>query len=245
MNFSPHKSQFINGPLEDRPQTGRTAGFWKEGRLDARVRGMNEKDPVLARSRADRRRYRRIRIDLPGKLFVPATSEELACSVVDLSPGGASIAADVQLPLETPVVLYANTFGRFEAVVQRHDGPRMGLRFLSTALKRERTAEQLTLFLNKSLLDESELRRDDRTPTKGLTRFVRHDGQVVPCEVLDLSMSGISVKTDIRPPVGEFVLIGQLAGRVARHHNDGLGIEFVGNTNNTADRIRSKIAVMR
>lgn len=213
--------------------------------MDARLPGMNDKDPVLARSNADRRRYRRIRIDLPGKLFVPATSQEYAGLVVDLSPGGASFATDADLPNETPVVLYANTFGRFEGVVARRDGPRLGLRFHSTAPKRERTAEQLTLFLNKTLLDDSELRRDDRQPTKGLTRFVRHDGQVVPCEVLDLSMSGISVKTDLRPSIGEFVLIGQLAGRIARHHDLGVGIEFVGNTNNTAERVRAKIAVMR
>jgi len=74
---------------------------------------MNDKDPVVERSRADRRRYRRVRIDLPGKLFVPSTSQEFACSVVDLSPGGASVTSDEQLPIDTPVVLYANTFGRF------------------------------------------------------------------------------------------------------------------------------------
>jgi hypothetical protein len=213
--------------------------------VDARVPGMTDKDPVLARSRADRRRYRRVPINLPGKLFVPATSEEIACTVADLSPGGASVATDADLPIDTPVVLYANTFGRFEGMVARRDGPRLGLRFASTALKRERTAEQLTLFLNKSLLDESEIRRDERSPTRGLTRFVRYDGQVVPCEVLDLSMSGISVKTDIKPPIGEFILIGQLAGRIARHHDQGLGIEFVGNTNTSADRVRAKIAVTR
>lgn len=213
--------------------------------MDARVPGMNDKDPVLARCRADRRRFRRVRVDLPGKLFVPATAEEFACTVVDLSPGGASVASEVALAVETVVVLYVNSFGRFEGTVARLDGAQLGLRFASTALKRERTAEQLTLFLNKTLLDESELRRDDRTPTKGLTRFVRYDGQVVPCEVLDLSVSGISVKTDLRPPVGEFVLIGQLAGRIARHHEQGLGIEFVGNANVTADRIRSKIALTR
>lgn len=213
--------------------------------MDTRVPGMNDKEPVLARSRAERRRYRRVPVDLPGKLFVPATSQEYACTVVDLSPGGASVACDADLESETPVVLYANTFGRFEGAVARRDGPRLGLRFASTALKRERTAEQLTLYMNRGLLDESELRRDDRSPTRGLTRFVRHDGQMVPCEVLDLSMSGISVKTDIRPPVGEFILIGQLAGRVARHHENGIGIEFVGNANNTAERLRSKIAIAR
>ncbi len=182
---------------------------------------------------------------MPGKLFVPAVTQEYACSVIDLSPGGANITVAAPLTLDTQIVLYVNSFGRFEGTIVRREGENAGVRFISTALKRERTAAQLTLFMNRASLDEADLRRDDRTPTKGLTRFVRHDGQVVPCEVLDLSMSGIAVKTDVRPPIGEFVLIGQLAGRVARHHDQGIGIEFVGNTNNTAERLRAKIAVVR
>ena len=38
----------------------------------------------------------------------------------------------------------------------------------------------------------------------------------------------MSLRTDIRPELGEFVLIAQLAGRVARHHDQGIDIEFVG-----------------
>jgi hypothetical protein len=40
-------------------------------------------------------------------------------------------------------------------------------------------------------------------------------------------LSGVSLKTDARPPLGEIVLIGQTAGRVARHHETGIAIEFV------------------
>jgi hypothetical protein len=186
-----------------------------------------------------------VQIDLPGKLFIPATSQEYSCTVIDLSPGGASIACEIELMQDTQVVLYANSFGRFEGQVVRREGTNFGIRFLSTALKRERTAEQLTLYMNRSLLDEADLRRDDRTPTRGLTRFVRHDGQIVPCEVLDLSMSGVSVKTDVRPQIGEFILIGQLAGRVARHHEQGIGIEFIGAANASAERLKAKIAITR
>ena len=212
----------------------------------AHTLAMKNIDPVIARAKSDRRRFRRVRVDLPGKLFIPADGQEHACTVIDLSPGGANVScAAANLAADSQVVLYVDTFGRFEGSVARRDGVNAGLRFVSTALKRERTAEQLTLFMNRALLDEADLRRDDRTPTKGLTRFTRSDGQLVPCEVLDLSMGGISVKTDIRPPIGEFVLIGQLAGRVARHHENGIGIEFVGCSNNTADRLRAKIAVVR
>jgi hypothetical protein len=56
----------------------------------------------------------------------------------------------------------------------------------------------------------------------------------------------VSLKTDIKPPIGEFVLIGQMAGRVARHHENGVGIEFVAVPHDKAQAERlSKIAVVR
>src|ERR1700690_3288095 len=137
-----------------------------------------------------------------------------------MSPGGASVVCETVPTSGTPIILYIDTLGRFEGVVARQNETGFGVRFSSTQLKRERTAEQLTLLMNKALLDESDLRRADRTPTKALTRFTRSDGTMIKCEVLDLSTSGVSLKTEIRPSVGEFVLIGQMAGRVARHHSE-------------------------
>jgi hypothetical protein len=103
-----------------------------------------------------------------------------------------------------------------------------GVQFACTASKRERIAEQLTLFLNKALVDETVLRRHERTHQKGFAKFTRADGQVINCEVMDISVGGVSLKSEIKPPIGEYVLIAQTAGRVARHHEHGIGIEFVG-----------------
>jgi hypothetical protein len=194
---------------------------------------MKDEAPLIAKAKAERRRFRRVRVDLSGRLFVPA--------------GGASIECDLALDADTQVVLYVDGFGRLEGSIVRAADASFGVRFNCTAAKRERIAEQMILLMNSKLLDESELRRHDRTPTKGIARFTRADGQLVACEVLDLSVSGVSLKTNMRPPIGEFVLIGQMAGRIARHHEQGIGIEFVGGTpsNITADRLHPKMAVGR
>jgi hypothetical protein len=189
---------------------------------------MKDAEPAVAKAGAERRRFRRVNIDLPGRLFVPSDSREARCTVTDLSPGGAAIACELIPDSGTPVVLYVDGFGRFEGNVVRRDGSGFGVSFVCTPSKRERIAEQLILFLNKTLVDDNVLRRHKRSSQKGFAKFTRADGQIVQCEVMDISVSGVTLKTDIKPPIGEFVLIAQIAGRVARHQVDGIGIEFVG-----------------
>jgi hypothetical protein len=199
------------------------------------MQGVAMKDAGVANAGAERRRFRRVRIDLPGRLFIPADSHEARCTVLDLSPGGAAVACDTVPEAGASVVLYVENFGRFEGTVVRRDDEGFGLAFVCTPSKRERTAEQLILFLNKSLVEDTLLRRHERAHQKGFAKFTRADGQIVHCEVSDISVSGVSLRTDIRPPVGEFVLIAQIAGRVVRHHPDGVAVEFVGQEKNQAE----------
>jgi hypothetical protein len=186
-----------------------------------------DREAVIARAKADRRRYRRVDVDLKGRIFIPEDQRETTCKVFDLSPGGARVACDFDLPAATTVILYVDDFGRFEGSIVRLTGGDFGVQFNCSALKRERIAEQLTVFLNKDLVDEAALRRHDRKPTRGMAKFTRASGEIVSCEVLDLSLSGVSLQTNARPPIGEIVLIGQMAGRIARHHESGVAIEFV------------------
>ena len=205
-------------------------------------------DPVLARARADRRRFRRVAVNLPGKLFVPAENREVACKVVDLSPGGASLECEYLPEIGAGIVLYADGgFGRFEGTVARRDGFGFGMRFNATQTKREKIAEQLTLFMNKMHVDSEVMRRDERVPTKGIAQFTMVDGTLTKCEVMDLSQGGVSLRTPIRPQVGEFVLIGRLAARVARHHENGIGLEFVGLRRDlhTPDALHAQISLAR
>jgi PilZ domain len=208
-----------------------------------------DKENVVAQAKAERRRFRRVRLDIAGKVFVPSDEREAACRIVDLSPGGARVACEFAVRAGTSVVLYAGGFGRFEGTVARPaDGAKQldtnfGVKFHCSALKRERIAEQLIVFMNKGVIDEAAMRRHERAPTQGLARFTRANGDLVGCEVLDLSLSGVSLKADVKPPLGEVVLIGQMAGRVVRHHESGVAIEFVGHPadRNAADRLQLSV----
>src|SRR5205085_9399354 len=93
---------------------------------------MAMEDSGSANAGAERRRFRRVRVDLPGRLFIPADSREARCTVVDLSPGGAAVTCDTVLEAGTNLVLYVDGFGRFEGNVVRRDGFGFGMAFVCT-----------------------------------------------------------------------------------------------------------------
>lgn len=187
-----------------------------------------DNEPAMSKTKSDRRRFRRVRVDVPGRLFTPSDGQEAPCTVADLSPGGAAISCEMIPAAGTQVILYVDGFGRFEGEVVRREDGGFGVQFSCTQAKRERIAEQIALFLNKALADQTALRRHVRASQKGFAKFTRADGQIVQGEVIDISVGSVSLKTDIRPEIGEFVLIAGLAGRIARHYDQGVGIDFVG-----------------
>jgi hypothetical protein len=194
-----------------------------------------EKDPrageaVIARALKERRRFRRVHLAVAGRLFVPATQEETVCTIEDISPGDAAVLCQLQQEPHGRVVIYLESMGRFEGPIVRRTQAGFVMAFSCSLQKRERLADQLTVELNRHLLSENDLRRYDRVEAASgsYTHFTRSTGDQVRCEVLDLSLTGISVRCDTRPPVGEHILIGHRAGRVARHHNEGIGIELFG-----------------
>lgn len=190
----------------------------------------NHEEEIVKRARKERRRFRRVHLPISGRLYIPATQEEAVCTVEDISPGDVSIACELKQEPQGNIVIYLDGFGRFEGAIKRHTQTGFAVSFVSSPQKRERLADQLTLLLNRHLVGEGQLRNYERAPaaTGSHTQFTRASGEQVRCEVLDFSLTGISIKTDLRPPIGEHILIGHRAGRIARHHTEGVGIEFLG-----------------
>src|ERR1700761_7236370 len=120
-----------------------------------------DKEEVVAQARAERRRYKRVPVSLSGRLFIPAENREARCSVTDMSPGGARIGCETVPDIGVQIVVYIDGFGRFEGTVARPVEGGFGIQFQCSQHKRDRIAEQLTLYLNGGSLDEAALRRHD------------------------------------------------------------------------------------
>jgi hypothetical protein len=185
---------------------------------------------LVARAAQERRRFRRVHLPVSGRLYVPDTQEEATCTIDDISPGDASLHCELKQEPKGRAVIYLETLGRFEGPIVRMEDGGFVITFSCSPQKREKLADQLTLELNRDLLNESDLRRYDRVDAVAgsFTHFVRSTGEQVRCEVMDISFTGVSVRTELKPHVGEHILIGHRAGRVIRHHAEGIGIEFLG-----------------
>ncbi|HEY3777356.1 MAG TPA: PilZ domain-containing protein [Rhizomicrobium sp.] len=184
------------------------------------------REAVIAKALAERRRHVRVEVDIAGRIFVPGDGREGECRIVEMSPGGAQVISDVIPTTGTFIVLYVEGFGRFDAEVVRSEWDRFAAQLRCSAMKQDRVAELLGHLQTRGSESHTILRRHERVAGQGIAHFTRKDGETIACEVIDLSLSGVSLKTVSRPPIGEIVMIGQMSGRVVRHHETGIAVEF-------------------
>jgi hypothetical protein len=176
----------------------------------------------------DNRLYERRDVELGGKLFFPADQSTLDCRVINLSASGAGLICHTSLPLRTIIVLYIDGFGRFDGVIVRSFEGGLGLQFTFRDAKRQRLIAALAAYAEHGLAEKTSTRRHNRMPFEiSFGNLSRCNGENSHCDVLDISVLGLSLRTKARPPVGEIITLGPTHGRVVRHHADGIAIEFV------------------
>ena len=175
---------------------------------------------------AERRKHERVQVDLGGRLFLPGDGREAPCRIIEMSAEGAQVISEIIPDTGTFAILYIEGFGRFETEVVRAEWDRFAVALRCSSLKQTRVSELLQRIVHGGNVNESSLRRHERIEGEGIAHYTRASGQVVPCEVIDLSLSGVSLKTDSKATIGEVVMIGQMSGRVVRHHESGIAVEF-------------------
>ena len=173
----------------------------------------------------ERRRTTRVSTHLEGQLFDPASWRSAPCCIVNLSEGGALVECAEHAQMDQEVVLHIANFGRFEATMAHRSTSLVGLSFKAGEAERNRLKEMLKVYAERGTAPSAPVRKP----------HIRADGKVsvrlAPdreslCDVLDISPEGVSLKTAARPSFGEIVRVGEIRGRVIRHHAEGISLLF-------------------
>ncbi len=179
-----------------------------------------------APSQAERRNFQRVRVKVYGRYMLEDRSEH-PCQVIDMSPGDVAIRANRSGDLGEKVIVYLDHIGRIEGVVTRRFTDGFAMTIVASDRKRDKLAAQLTWLANRHELDLPEDRRHERvTPRNPVSMLQLEDGRQYRCRIIDLSLSGAAVEIEVKPAIGVAVVLGSMRGRVVRHFEDGIAIEF-------------------
>lgn len=154
--------------------------------------------------------------------------EEHPCQTVDMSPGDVLLRTSVRGTLGDRVIVYLEHIGRLEGTIARLTAQGFALALSATVRKRDKLASQLTWLANRAALGLPEDRRHERvTPRNAVVDLRMDTGEIRRVRLIDVSMSGAAVSTDAPLPLNSRLWLGQTPGKVVRHFQGGMAVEFL------------------
>jgi hypothetical protein len=152
---------------------------------------------------------------------------EYPCQVVDVTLEGATfMAANVPAVGQT-LVAYLEEIGRIEAVSAEVLQGGFKINYSMQGSRLERLQQRITWLRNNDSSGLDSRRHTRFEPTEKVSQITLPDGRLYNCEVLDISVSGAAIKTEVMPSVGTYLMLGKMRGRVVRYLDQGVAIEFV------------------
>ncbi len=188
---------------------------------------MRDKMVVKKILQNDNRRFRRVDVELLGKLLLPDRTEH-NCVSINISAGGALVATRAIAKVNDKIIINLDVINQLEAVVVRNiPDDKMALKFFASSRKREQIVNKLTWMVNQKEFSGLEARRHKRESLDNVfSIFAISVNHVYSCQIVDLSISGAAIRADTVPPVGTHIKLGQTLGVVVRHIPDGFAIQF-------------------
>lgn len=161
--------------------------------------------------------------DSQGKL------RTFACRTSRVSPFRMLVAVPVVGKVGDRVTSYFGDFGKLDGQISDITARGFLLELAMTQPKREKLASKLT-WLEKKQKNPGipDGRRHARIiPADPHSTLTFADGSTRDCFVIDMSMSGASVSSDVQPQIGMPLAVGACVGRVVRRLPDGFAVKFV------------------
>lgn len=177
--------------------------------------------------RATHERYRTIEVDLGGR-YMRSTEQEFPARLKAASVAQLVFTTPEQLANGERIIAHFEHLGGFDGKVSGTIDGGFELCLNITTRKREKLSAQLTWLLNRPLLSGLDGRKHERFAVEDKSVLLRYGrDQSVECTLLDISLSGASLETSVRPEVGSKVIVGKQHAIVRRHHDRGVGVQFL------------------
>lgn len=181
----------------------------------------------------ERRQHPRFAITAKGR-FLAGDGTEHDCSIRDMSLGGIALNSDVEVSMGDHIIVYLDEFGRFEGNIVRIFGGGFAITTAISGPRRERLQARLDSIAKGVSPAEAEAEAKRAFPRyapkeAGMEEssvVTLEDGRTAPCRIVDMSLGGANVATELKAPLGSNVSIGRMKGRVVRHTAEGIAIEF-------------------
>lgn len=184
--------------------------------------------------------FQSVELTLFGR-FMMQDKREFPCQIQSMSSGSATLITPHVGDIGERIIAYVDHVGRLEGKILRVFQGGFAMTVNATAHKRDKLAAKITWIANRHELSLPEDRRHERiAPNKNITQIKLEDGRSYDVRIIDLSLSGAAIEMDVRPALGTLMWLGNMRGRVVRHFDEGVAIEFA--ILQTHDTLRDFIA---
>lgn len=181
------------------------------------------------------RRQRAVDIKTAGSYVLPnwydpqGKLRTFACRTTRVSPFRMIVDVPVVGKIGDTLTSYFQDFGNLEGQISDVMTGGFLLELNMTQAMRARMADKLVWLekkhKNAAIIDS---RKDARfVPKSPHSRVTLADGSVYASFIIDVSMSGIAVSSEIQPPIATPLAVGACVGRVIRHLPNGFAVKFV------------------
>jgi hypothetical protein len=182
----------------------------------------------------ERRTDVRIVLSLPGRFALASRRDmegarrEFPCRLLNMSCHAIGLMTPVSAELGERVIAHIDEFGRFEGpIIKRLEGGFI-MELIMPKAERIKLAAKIEWYDKYKNHDATNLREHTRiVPRAPHSTLVLADGTTMDCVVKDVSASGVAVYSDLIPPLGTPVAVGQIVGRVVRIFSEGFAVRFI------------------
>ena len=176
-------------------------------------------------SAGDRRRFKRVAVNLPGR-YMLEDGAEYPCICTDISVVGVRLRAAQAGPWGSRVIAYIDGIGRIEGYIVRRAPGWFALESRITPRKGERVQERIAWIEETEFADSPDRRSVAREIGRRQVTLSTRDGRRHVAEVTDVTKEGAALLTEAELELDESVRLDRRTARVVRLFPGGAALKF-------------------